>query len=441
MDDTAPVASRAWHAWLYALLVFVFVAGGSSQVRDLTDAIAQLLSLPVIAIALWKIQALPPSMVRRLALVAVAAVVLLPWLQLLPLSQPLWLLAPARQALERDLIEMGVAAHASTWSLTPAGTLRGAFSLLPPVALFLAVLSADATTQRRLLVLCVALPVASLILGFLQLGAAQDSLLNPYPQWAPAMGGVFANPNHQGTAMLVGLGICMAFAVDGFRSRPEGGRNPWPAVIAGGTLLLALPLTNSRATALIGVLLVAGAPLAMSATLLRRTGQGRRSLFVLLAGAVVAAIGLGLAMGWMRVDELEGARSLIRRATFALAMEHLPWGSGIGSFVPVFEQGMPLELLLPSYINAAHNDYAQLWLEAGIPGLLVAGMAFGALAFAMRAHFHGQAGDRRLVWSAVFGIAVFLAHSVVDYPLRTPALMTVFALLAGILVAQGARNR
>src|SRR5690606_26332702 len=104
-------------------------------------------------------------------------------------------------------------------------------------------------------------------LGFLQLGAPQDSLLNPYPQWAPSMGGTFANPNHQGTSMLVGLGICLAFAVgalggsnrkeelSGIYSKP----NPWPAIIAGSTLLLGLPLTNSRAAVVIGVLLLVAA--------------------------------------------------------------------------------------------------------------------------------------------------------------------------------------
>jgi O-antigen ligase len=289
--------------------------------------------------------------------------------------------------------------------------------------------------------LCVALPLASLILGFLQMGAAQDSFLNPFPEWAPAMGGVFANPNHQGTAMLIGLAVCLAFAVDGFRPGMDVPRSPWPAVIAGGTLLLALPLTNSRAAVLIGVLMVGGAPLAMGATARWRAREARRSLLLLISGAAVGVIGLVLAMGWMRVDELEGARSIIRHATFDLAAQHLPWGSGVGSFVPVFEQALPDALLLPSYINAAHDDYAQVWLEAGISGLLVAAVVALVLGRAMRDHFLGQVGDRRLVWSAVLGLAVFLAHSVVDYPLRTPALMAIAALLAGTLIAQATRSR
>ena len=39
------------------------------------------------------------------------------------------------------------------------------------------------------------------------------------------------------------------------------------------------------------------------------------------------------------------------------------------------------------------------------------------------------------------GMVVVLAHSAVDYPLRTPALMTLTALLAGISVARALHHR
>src|SRR5690606_29064249 len=245
--DTGSAATRAWHAALYVLLVLSFVTGGSSQEHGWTDVGAQLLALPVLAVALIRLQALPPSRVRTSALVALAAVVLLPWVQLLPLPQAAWQLAPARDVLAADLAAAGVTQPDTRWSLTPHATLQGASALLPAAALFLGALGVGTRTQRRLLLLCVALPLASLVLGFLQLGAPQDSLLNPYPQWAPAMNGTFANPNHQGTAMLVGLGICLAFAVGAFGARDDHAapRNPWPAIIAGAFLLLGLPLTNS----------------------------------------------------------------------------------------------------------------------------------------------------------------------------------------------------
>lgn len=436
--------SRSWHAALYIFLVYVFVTGGSSQARGWTDAIAQVAALPILAVGAWRLGAMPGSRVRMLDLIAIAAIALLPWAQLLPLSQGLWNMAPAREVLGRDLATAGVQGVATTWSLTPAATLRGALSLLPAVALFVAVLGVDTATQRRMLMVCVALPVASLVLGFLQLGAAQDSLLNPYPEWAPSMGGVFANPNHQGTAMLIGLGICLAFAVGAFGARNEvtgKPRNPWPAIIAGGTLLLGLPLTNSRAAVVIGVLMLVIAPLAMAVSRLRRSGQSRRGIAALLLAAGLAALGLSAAMGWMKVDQIEELRWIVRQATAALALMHLPWGSGVGSFAPVFQQAMPESLLLQSYINAAHNDYSQVWLEAGIAGLIVVAIVVAALALGLKRHWLHQAGDRRLVWCALLGMFALLAHAASDYALRTPALMSVAALLGAVLLAQCARMR
>lgn len=428
---------------IYAFFILVFVTGGSSQQHGWTDVAAQLLALPVLGLGLWRLAGQPTSPVRTFGLVAMAAIFLLPWLQLLPLPQAWWSWAPARQSLARDLAAFGIHDATTTWSLTPAATLRSALFLLPGVALFAWVLGSDSQTQRRLLMLCAALPIASLILGFLQLGAAQDSLLNPYPQWAPSMGGTFANPNHQGTAMLIGLGVCLAFAVGavgGYDPQTGKPRNPWPAIIAGATLLLGLPLTNSRAAVVIGVLMLVAAPLGMGASALRRSGRGRIGALSLVIAAVVAAIGLSAVMGWMKVDEIHEVRWLLRQATFVLGVAHLPWGSGIGSFVPVFQQALPEPLLLPQYINAAHNDYAQTWLEGGVAAILAAAAAAAALVVAIVSYLRRHGGDRRLLWASLLGIFALLAHAGADYALRTPALSMLAALLSAILISQGARD-
>ncbi len=440
------VGPPLWHALLYAFFVYVFVTGGSSQLRGWTDAVAELISLPILAYGLWRLVGLPFSWVRTLGLVAMAAVACLPWLQLIPLGKSLWMFAPAREALAQDLLIVGVSEHATSWSLTHLATLKAGLAMLPAVALFSAVLGEDSRTQRRLLILCVLLPIASLILGFLQLGAPQDSLLNPYPQWAPSMAGVFANPNHQGTAMLVGLGVCLAFAIGAFVGHATGPahgiqrRTPWPAMIAGTTLLLGLPLTNSRAAVVIGVLLLTAAPLAMAAAALRRKGQARRGVIALLVVAALAALGLSAAMGWMKVDELEELRGVLRRATFELASAHLPWGSGVGSYVPVFQQALPEALLLPKFANAAHNDVAQIWLEAGWLGVFAGCICAFALIFASIFHLRTGAGDHRLVWSAILGLFAFVVHAGADYALRTPTLMAVAAVLAAVFFSQCARR-
>jgi O-antigen ligase len=142
----------------------------------------------------------------------------------------------------------------------------------------------------------------------------------------------------------------------------------------------------------------------------------------------------------MKVDEVEEIRWIMRQATFALGFTHLPWGSGIGSFVPVFQQAFPESLLMSSYINAAHNDYAQVWLEGGLAALAIAAFAAVAVGIAITTYLRSHLGDRRLLWSAMLGIFALLAHAGADYALRTPALMTVTALLVAVLIAQAGRN-
>src|SRR5690606_25726184 len=224
---------------LYLFFVYVFVTGGSSQLRGWTDGVAELLALLILAFGLWRLAGQTSAKIRSVGLMAMVVVAIFPWLQLLPLGS-LWSLATAREALAQDLATVGVTGYATNWSLIPSGSVRAGLAMLPAIALFVAVLGESVRTQRRLLILCVLLHIASLLLGFLQLGAPQDSLLNPYPHWAPSMGGTFANPNHQGTSMLVGLGICLAFAVGALGERFDVDasgipykRNPWPPIIAG----------------------------------------------------------------------------------------------------------------------------------------------------------------------------------------------------------------
>src|SRR3546814_9794071 len=143
----------------------------------------------------------------------------------------------------------------------------------------------------------------------------------------------------------------------------------------------------------------------------------------------------------MKVDQFEERRGVIRQATSALAVTHIPWGSGLGSFVPVFQQAMPESLLLGSYINAAHNDYSQVWLEAGVPGLIVVATVVATLAAALGRPWVHQTGDRRLVWYALLGMFALLAHAASDYALRTPALMALATLLGAVLLAQCAKAK
>jgi O-antigen ligase len=94
-----------------------------------------------------------------------------------------------------------------------------------------------------------------------------------------------------------------------------------------------------------------------------------------------------------------------------------------------------LEALQPAVTNRAHNDYLELAIEAGVPGLLV----LAAVVVILARQAIGQLRDRspQLRGQAIFATATFTIvalHSQVDYPMRSIALACLAAASAGLLV-------
>ena len=92
-----------------------------------------------------------------------------------------------------------------------------------------------------------------------------------------------------------------------------------------------------------------------------------------------------------------------------------------------------------TYVNHAHNDYLELALEGGMPAILlmIAFLAWWSLrAFAIwRSPNAAELGR-----AACIASAAILLHSLVDYPLRTAAIATIFA-MALALMADPPRRR
>ncbi len=124
-----------------------------------------------------------------------------------------------------------------------------------------------------------------------------------------------------------------------------------------------------------------------------------------------------------------------------MAKAFLPFGSGFGSFDSAFRRYEPGGLLSIIYMNEAHNEPLQLVIEGGIPALLllVVFLAWWGWTATRVTAPSRPSSSRALSIAWVTAMAILMASSLVDYPLRTPLLSALFAV--GIVeMARSARR-
>jgi len=364
-------------------------------------------------------------------------VVAVPALQLLSIPAGLWLHPPARAQLAADLQSAAVGSTSQRWTLSPDATERGLWQLLPAIAAFLAALLIAPLQRRRVLQVLVAMVAFNVLFAFFQAGLPPDSPLRLF-DFSSGFGGLFPNKNQQGTSLLVGIALAVGLAADAHRrAMRETTRSRAVWLYAGLALLfvLVMPLSNSRAGVALALPTLVLAVVCTGALPLARIRDWR--VAVGATGLVaIAGIGLWSALGWLGVDEMDEIRHVMRSTAMQLGHEQAPLGSGIGSFVPVFEQGLPERLLFPQYINHAHNEYAQWWLTGG--WLAMAALAGVLAVLAVAAWRAMQVRGRSagpITGGTLVAIVAVLAHSWVDYPLRTLAFMATTSALMGLLLS------
>ena len=90
------------------------------------------------------------------------------------------------------------------------------------------------------------------------------------------------------------------------------------------------------------------------------------------------------------------------------------------------------------FVNRAHNDLAEILLETGVFGLIFLA-AFLAWFFPeahnvwLRRKVNGHDPQLLLQRAATLIIFLLLTHSLVDYPLRTTALSSIFMFFCAVL--------
>lgn len=376
---------------------------------------------------------------HRFALGLLGLTAALPLVQMVPLPPVIWQGLPGRGELSLALELSQTPVGWTSWTMTPDRTWLSFLALVPPVAMFMAVLTLRVEARQRLIWACLAFAVASIALGAAQLASGTTAL---YPwSWTDAgrATGFFANRNNLATLCYSTLPFAVTLAATAAGAdRAVDRRRLWLGLIYVALAIIAIAAIRSRA----GIILVFPSLAASVVAAWIASGRGRPTLRLLaLTGVAAAAVTSAVAFALPRIlTRFETASSLSEgrsdRWTIVadVAQNYLPFGSGIGSFNAVYRSVEPPGEVDPTYFNEAHNEYLQTWLEAGWFGAaLMIGFFVWFTLRSWAAWRGGGSPDRNLQRAASIAIAMILAHSFVEYPLRTETLAVFFALCCGIL--------
>jgi len=451
--------------WLTAFtLLAALLLGGGTRGGFLSDALLQFLAIPLLLLSVsrlgdlfWRHRAKLRQ--ARFELVFCLAVVLVPLMQLVPLPPALWTLLPHRGPLIASFDGLGQGLeHGLPWlpiSVSPNATWLSVVALLPTLAVFFGTILLGYRERRLLSLAVVAFGVVSAFLGLLQIAQGPASRLRFFAatNLSEAVG-FFANRNHYAAFLYVVLLFAAVWAIDvGFAVGPWRDRRILEArsIVAITAsfltiviLLAAEAMARSRAGMVLTMISLAGVYGLVLTDRRRRNLSATPLNFLFLAAAtafiLVVQFALYRILARFNADPLDDARLQFARTTIEAAWAYMPFGAGMGTFVPVY--GMferPQDLFAHAYVNHAHDDILELWLETGIFGvtLMVAFAAWfvsRAARIWRRASVGGNEFDRSLARAATIAVALIATHSFLDYPLRTAAMTAIFAFACGLMV-------
>jgi O-antigen ligase len=266
--------------------------------------------------------------------------------------------------------------------------------------------------------------------------------------------GTFINRNHFAGYLAMTMPLAIALA-SGFAVRLRGGGRPDretdPVMTSGRDLYLAsalLMLALTMATALaasqsrMGILSAFLSIMAASLFIIWRSRQMAYAIAsLLLAGGTVMVLLQGQ-VGRAIVERFavlnDSMQSIVGRGkiwseTIALGKE-FPWlGIGWGAYpavIPAFRDGG-----LGSSYDHAHNDYLELFAEAGWLGCAVAlaGVVLILLPIVRKPAARPDYG--LLGFGVAAGVVAIGLHSLTDFNLAIPANALTFSVLVGLLIA------
>lgn len=412
--------------------------GGSTRPDVMSLIVLRPLSVLIFACGCWTLRHEQWRQAPFLCGMAVATTALL-LLHLVPLPPVLWQSLPQRMTIATLDHVAGLGVVWRPLSMAPSLTWNALFALAVPLAVLVHGLQLSHEDLRRLMVLVLVAGAISVLLGFMQMLGDADT--GPYLYRLSSRGtavGLFANRNHQAVFLTTLLPMLAFLTTERDTLARHRGRTLFLLFAAVAVLMVILLLLGSRAGLVCGIIGLLSVAIMVR---LRMSGMRERPHWIgtaviigfsIVAILIVIAVASGQATSVrhaLNSSSSDDLRFLVWPVAWRSALVLLPWGSGIGTYQPVFQMFEPAGMLRSTYSNHAHSDWLEVVMTGGIPGVvllvaMVAGFG-GALRLAwQRRRLSGTA----LAWTGLVIILLCGIGSFADYPLRAPIMSALFVL-------------
>ena len=420
-----------------AYLFVCLLLGGSAQ-GVWGNMVLQLLGVAIIAWALIEPSRQKVNRPARQLLILAFAAIAIVLIQLIPLPASLWTALGPREQISDGFRILGLGVPSLPISLTPYRTIDSLLAAIPPLAILFGVVRLKAFRPVYAAAAIIAGVLAGVGLSALQVSTAETdgSPWYLYPITNFGLGvGFFANANHMASLLLISLPFIAAL-VPAARGSHVQRYSAFIAITAALALLVLIGIGLNRSLAGYGLAL----PVVLG-SLMIVVGRNRRwramlalsaALLLIVAVAGIATTGIGGGRFGGEAKESTGSRAEILKPTIKIAREFLPMGTGLGSFRQVYAMHENPDRVTTTYVIHAHNDYAEWAMETGLAGIVVLILFLAWWARAVT-NVWRNADSSAFAKAASIASAAILAHSLVDFPLRTSAIAASFAFCLALL--------
>ena len=462
-----PFEGLSQQFWLLSgFLVVVFLTGGGARGDVESLIVLRPLAVILVGFAAAGLNGRILATYRWLFCIGCACL-LIPLIQLVPLPTKVFLALGGREMVANIDQSVGILAMWRPLTLAPALTWNSAWAVFPPLAVLMLGVQISGSERKKTLVLVLLLGSASAALEFAQSLGDQFGTLRLYDVSSPGVPvGLFSNRNHQAVFLASLIPMLAVWSQSGKTSRDAargGTSSVWALVAAlcSLCLMLLILLTGSRTGLLLGVAACLSVPLVIGwhpkvwkrdkdipAKKSERKPLNRIGIITALAIGlmfVFISIYVGRAESINRLldsNPTDDLRIKILPTVYELIQKYWLWGSGAGTFKPVYRTQEIQDLLAPAMMDHVNNDWLETVMTDGLMGVgvILASITFW-LVHARTAFFSPKSlppkslppksrGALRCARLGSIIILLFALASVTDYPIRTPIVACIMTLAA-----------